>query len=205
MSLSLNRFSQLLLRVYQMAEEVLSPEWEIQVTQPSPQTQMSTFYTFHSTKENLQLWYTRRKVYPCISTLKVLTFTRDILQIRPRPGAHFLYHRTEQALGQWCLVSGQHSGHFLRQKFWTESESCHQLGADVSHVKCSPGTEVPSWSPKTTEPNLGPTICVQESQSADTRLWWRTVQHLLQGTKQAEWTSHAENTRTPQRLSGKAS
>lgn len=111
MSLILNRrFSQSLLRVYQMAEEVLSPEWEIQLTQHSSQIQMSTFYTFHSTKKNLQSWNTRRKVYPCISTLKVLLFTRDI----------------------------------------------------------------------------------------------KTV-HLLQGTKQAEWTSHAENTQTPQRLSGKES
>ena len=96
MSLSLNRrFSQLLLRVYQMAEEVLSPEWEIQLTQHSPQTQMSTFYTFHSTKKNLQSWYTRRKVYPCISTLKVLLFTRDILQIRPDQDQELISLTTE--------------------------------------------------------------------------------------------------------------
>lgn len=90
----LRSFSQSLLRVYQMAKEVLSPEWAIQLTQHSPQTQMSTFYTFHSTKENLQLWYTRRKVYHCISTLKV-PFTRDILQIRPDQDQELISFTTE--------------------------------------------------------------------------------------------------------------
>lgn len=96
MSLSLNRrFSQSLLRVYQMAEEVLSPEWKIQLTQHSPQTQMTKFYTFHSKKENLQSWYSRRKIYPCITTLKVLPFTRDILQMRPDQDQDLISFTTE--------------------------------------------------------------------------------------------------------------
>lgn len=35
-----------------------------------------------------------------------------------------------------------------------------------------------------TKPNLDQPSCMQESQSTDTRLWQRKVQHLLQATKQ---------------------
>ena len=42
----------------------------------------------------------------------------------------------------------------------------------------------------------------QQSQSTDTKLWWRKVQHLLHGTKQ-EQVTHAQKTKTPWQLLGK--
>ena len=48
----------------------------------------------------------------------------------------------------------------------------------------------------TTTTNSGLLTVSQQSQSTDTRLWWRNVQRLLQGTKQGECVAHAQKTQT---------
>lgn len=139
MSLSINRrFSQSLLR-YIRYWGVLSPEWKIQLTQHSPQTQMTKFYTFSLQKGKISnCGILKRKVYPCITTLKVLPFTRYIFQIRPDQEQDLISFTTELNMP---VVDAQSvastSGHFLRQKFWTESESCHQLGV-MCHMWSAP-------------------------------------------------------------------
>ena len=37
---------------------------------------------------------------------------------------------------------------------------------------------------------------MQQSQSTDTRWWWRKVQHLLQDAKQGEQAAHVQKTQT---------
>ena len=43
----------------------------------------------------------------------------------------------------------------------------------------------------------------QQSQSADTGLWWRTGRRLLHGAKQGECAASAQKTQTPRWLLGK--
>lgn len=108
------------------------------------------------------------------SQISVVLMSRD----RQKPEPCFL-HRIESTMVQLHPVSGQSSGLSLRRR--CPGSCC--IGSKSHHW---PEAGMPSYLEWQNHywTKLGSAPCVQQSQSADNRLWWRKVQHLLQDTKQ---------------------